>query len=252
MTRKIIAFDLDDTLCRAKSAMTEEMRPLFTELLNYYDVCIISGGRLEQFKLQVLDNLELTNEQLHRLHLMPTCGTRYHLYDDETGDWAMQYAEDLTDDEKVRITTVLRESAQELGLWTENPAGEIIEDRGSQVTMSTLGQQAKSEDKYAWDPTGEKKLAIRNRVAPLLPEFEVRAAGTTSIDVTPKGIDKAHGMRKLMEAEGVSMEEILFVGDRLDEGGNDYPVKAMGIDTISVDQWEDTARVIETIIKISK
>ncbi|MEO7904860.1 MAG: HAD-IIB family hydrolase, partial [Candidatus Saccharimonadales bacterium] len=85
--------------------------------------------------------------------------------------------------------------------------------------------------------------------APLLPEFEVRAAGTTSIDVTPKGVDKAYGMRKLMEAESVTMQDILFVGDRLDEDGNDYPVKAMGIDAIAVKQWEDTARVIETLIK---
>lgn len=249
MKRKIIAFDLDDTLCRAKSPMTEQMRPLFTELLNHYEVCIISGGKLEQFKLQVLDLLDLSSEQLHRLHLMPTCGTRYYLYDEANNDWALQYAEDLSPEEKEHITNVLREAAQDLGLWTENPAGEIIEDRGSQVTMSTLGQKATAEDKYAWDPTGEKKLAIRNRAAPLLPDYEVRAAGTTSIDVTPKGVDKAYGMRKLMEAESVAMEEILFVGDRLDEAGNDYPVKAMGIDTIAVEKWEDTALVIEALIK---
>lgn len=245
----MIAFDLDDTLCRAKSPMTEKMQGLFSELLNHYDVCVISGGKLEQFKLQVLNLLDLQPEQLHKLHLMPTCGTRYYLYDDASSDWALQYAEDLSEEQKTHIMNVLRESAMSLGLWAENPAGEIIEDRGSQVTMSTLGQQATAEDKYAWDPTGEKKLAIRNHAAPLLPEFEVRAAGTTSIDVTPKGIDKAHGMKKLIEAEDITKEDILFIGDRLDEAGNDYPVKAMGIDTIAVERWEDTALVIETLVK---
>jgi hypothetical protein len=34
--------------------------------------------------------------------------------------------------------------------------------------------------------------------------------------------------------------EILFFGDRLDPGGNDYPIKAMGIDCIEVQGWEDT------------
>ncbi|MEO7904859.1 MAG: HAD family hydrolase, partial [Candidatus Saccharimonadales bacterium] len=162
MTKKIIAFDLDDTLCRAKSPIDSTMAPLLKELLDYYDVCIITGGLLKQIQSQVLDNLELTTDELKKLHLMPTCGTQYYLYDEQSGDWAQQYAENLTDEQVERITTVLRESAIALDLWEPNPAGEIIENRGSQVTMSTLGQQANAEDKYAWDPTGEKKIAIRN------------------------------------------------------------------------------------------
>ncbi|MNL74616.1 hypothetical protein D3C87_2002780 [compost metagenome] len=58
-------------------------------------------------------------------------------------------------------------------------------------------------------------------------------------------------MRKLLEATGIGMENILFVGDRLEEGGNDYPVKAMGINTIAVERWEDTALVIETLNKVA-
>jgi hypothetical protein len=47
------------------------------------------------------------------------------------------------------------------------------------------------------------------------------------------------------------MTDILFIGDKLEEGGNDYPVKAMGIDTIAVEKWEDTAMVIEALIKVA-
>jgi HAD superfamily hydrolase (TIGR01484 family) len=136
-------------------------------------------------------------------------------------------------------------------LWPENPYGEVIEDRGSQLTLTALGQDTPAELKYAWDPTGEKKLAIRDAAAPLLPELEVRAAGTTSVDVTLKGIDKAYGMRRLMEYANVTMEQILFIGDKLDEGGNDYQVKAMGIDVVAVEKWEDTALVVETLVKIA-
>jgi hypothetical protein len=57
-------------------------------------------------------------------------------------------------------------------------------------------------------------------------------------------------MEKLIAATGASIDEILFVGDRLQEGGNDYPVKAMGIDTIAVEKWEDTALVIEALVKV--
>ena len=80
----------------------------------------------------------------------------------------------------------------------------------------------------------------------------MRTAGTTSLDITKPGIDKAYGMRKLMEATGVQKEEILFFGDKLEEGGNDYPVKAMGVDCIAVERWEDTAYALEGIAAITE
>jgi phosphomannomutase len=76
----------------------------------------------------------------------------------------------------------------------------------------------------------------------------VRVGGVTSIDVTKPGIDKAYGMDKLMELLQVGKDDLLFIGDRLQEGGNDYPVKAMGIDSLEVSRWEDTALVIEGIL----
>ena len=183
---------------------------------------------------------------------MPTCGTRYYRYDIQRHDWTLQYAEDLTDEEKAEISTVLEESAKEAGYWLDNPAGEIIEDRISQITFSALGQYATPEDKYAWDPDQKKRMAIRDIALDKIPELEMRIGGTTSIDVTRKGIDKAHGMRKLMEANNFTKQDILFFGDKLQEGGNDYPVKAFGIDSIEVTSWEDTANCLESIVSAIK
>ena len=138
-------------------------------------------------------------------------------------------------------------------MWLDNPAGDIIEDRQSQVTYSALGQQATPEDKYAWaEANKEKRKLLNDAVKARIPEFEVRTAGTTSLDVTKPGIDKAYGMQKLMEATGVVKEEILFFGDKLEEGGNDFPVKALGIDCVAVTRWEDTAYALEGIIAVSK
>jgi phosphomannomutase len=250
MMKKIIAFDLDDTLSITKSPIAPRMSELLMGLLENYDVCVISGANIMQLQKQVTDHLPTEPHHLERLHLMPTCGTRYYRFDHEASEWKMLYSNEPTAEQKQDARDVLTQVTKELGLWPENPYGEVIEDRGSQLTLAALGQDAPADAKYAWDPTGEKKLAIRNKAAPLLPELEVRAAGTTSVDVTLVGIDKAYGMRQLIEATGVTMEEILFVGDKLDEGGNDYPVKAMGIDTIAVERWEDTALVIETLNKV--
>jgi hypothetical protein len=59
-------------------------------------------------------------------------------------------------------------------------------------------------------------------------------------------------MRKLVDALDIHQDSILFIGDKLQEGGNDYPVKAMGIDTIEVDGWEDTALVLEGILAVTE
>lgn len=251
MTKKLIAFDLDDTLAISKSPISDRMGELLVELLQTYDVCIISGGKFEQFRRQVIDRLEASDRELGRMHLMPTCGTRYYRYSELEKDWSLRYAEDLSDAEKKKIIEVLEQSAKDLGLWMEKPYGDIIEDRNSQVTYSALGQQAPAEEKYAWaEKNAEAKQQLRALVAERLPDLEVRLGGSTSVDITRIGIDKAYGMQKLIDELDINKDDILFLGDKLQEGGNDYPVKAMGIDSIEVDRWEDTALVLEGILAV--
>lgn len=253
MTKKIIAFDLDDTLAITKSPISDKMSEILVRLLEHYDVCIISGGNFDQFKKQVVDRLEAPAHKLNRMHLMPTCGTKYYRYDELKDEWQIQYAEDLTEAEKANIIKITEKAAKTAGLWPEEPYGDVIEDRGSQVSISFLGQLAPAEKKYEWATKySEDRLRVRAVIAEQLPDFEVRAGGSTTIDITRIGIDKAYGMRKLIEALDVSQDEILFIGDKLDEGGNDYPVKAMGIDTIAVEKWEDTAFVLEGVLGVTE
>lgn len=252
MTKKLIAFDLDDTLAVTKSPISDEMGEILVRLLEHYDICIISGGHFGQFKKQVVDRLEAPSHILNRMHLMPTCGTRYYRYDELDDEWKIQYAEDLTEKEKKDIIAITEKAAKEAGLWPEKPYGDVIEDRGSQVSISFLGQQAPAEKKYEWaDKHSEDRLKVRAVIAEQLPDFEVRAGGSTTIDITRLGIDKAYGMKKLCEAIDISQDEILFVGDKLQEGGNDYPVKAMGIDTIEVRHQEDTVFVLEGVLGVT-
>jgi len=252
MKKQIIAFDLDDTLSIAKSPISDRMGELLIKLLEKYDVCIISGGKIEQFKIQVVDRINLTPTAALRLHLMPTCGTQYYIYDNISHDWKRQYTFALSAEQKARAIKALEDGAKELGLWEPKPYGEIIEDRGSQITLSALGQHAPADVKYKWDPDGSKKMKLRDYVAPILYDMEVRTGGTTSIDVTLIGVDKAFGMKKLVEVMKINKDDILFIGDKMTEGGNDYPVKAMGIDSIAVERWEDTALVLEAILGVTE
>jgi phosphomannomutase len=243
----LVAFDLDDTLAPSKSSLDPQMAELLAALLEVVQVCVISGGQFGQFESQLIRGLPASAAPLFaRLHLLPTCGTQYYRYED---GWQQQYAENLTEEQKKAALSALESNAKELGLWESETWGPILEDRGSQITFSALGQEAPVDAKKAWDPTGARKEALRAATAPLLPELEVRSGGSTSIDITRQGIDKAYGMRKLADLTGVPLARMVFVGDRLDEGGNDYPVKATGVRTYAVTGWPDTAEFVADFIR---
>lgn len=255
--KQIIAFDLDGTLAPSKSALPDRMGLALERLLDHFQVCVISGGKFGQFETQLLSGLEAEPAKLERLHLMPTCGTQYYHYDVAKQKWERVYAELIPEADKRKIIAALEKGFKDLGYEAEKTYGPAAEDRESQITYSVLGQDivdVLGEEgvklKYDWDPDNVKKQAVRDYVAPLIPDYEVRVGGVTSIDVTRPGIDKAYGMRKLMELLEIGKEDILFLGDRLQEGGNDYPVKEMGIDSLEVSRWEDTALVLEGILHV--
>jgi len=91
--------------------------------------------------------------------------------------------------------------------------------------VSGLGQEAPAGKKYARDPGRVKKRASLDYAAERLPDLEIHVGATTSVDVMKARIDKAYGMRKFMTVLHLTSDDILFFGDKLDEGGNDYPVK---------------------------
>lgn len=255
--KKLIAFDLDGTLAPSKSKLLPRMATLLNELLTKYQVCVISGGKYELFQRQVLTQLTDDPELLKKLHLMPTSGTRYYDFSPTAKQWQLKYAEDFTPEQKAEIIAALDTGLDESGYRAAKTYGQVIEDRDSQITLSILGQEIVAElgdegvrIKEEWDPDGTKKLKIRALVAPKIPNFEVRAAGATSIDVTKPGVDKAYGMRKLMAATGLKESDILFLGDKIMEGGNDYPVEQMGIDCIAVKNWEDASYAVEALVKV--
>ena len=108
------------------------------KLLGIIKVAVISGGNWPQFQKQVLSHLA-SDERLKNLSLLPTCGTQFYKY--EKG-WEKIYAEDFTSEQKEKIISSLKKAIEQSGLKAEKVWGEVIEDRGSQITFSALGQEA--------------------------------------------------------------------------------------------------------------
>jgi hypothetical protein len=242
--KKLIVFDLDGTLAESKSALDAEMSAALHQLLGIVKVAVISGGDWPQFQKQLLPNLP-HDERLANLLILPTCGTKYFQY---AGEWKKVDSEDFTADEKQKIISSLAKAFEESGFKAGKVWGEVIEDRGSQITLSALGQQAPLEAKEKWDPDFSKRKKIKAILDRYIPDFSVRLGGTTSIDITRPGVDKAYGIRKLRDILGIPLNEMLFIGDALFEGGNDYPVREAGVISIAVRGPQETKPVVEAII----
>ena len=245
--KRLVVFDLDGTLAASKQAIDDEMGRLLVELLVIRQIAVISGGDWPQFEGQLLGHLAISS-RLGNLLLMPTSGTKFYRFD---GSWTQVYAEIFSVDERARIMAALKAAVAEAGLADETVWGELIEDRGSQITYSGLGQQAPLEAKTMWDADVGKRTRLKAILERRLPDVAVRIGGSTSIDITRPGIDKAYGIRKLAEATGFGIDEMLFIGDALYPGGNDAPVRDFGVATIAVRDTGETKLVIETIIKLS-
>lgn len=250
--KKVLAFDIDQTLNVAKTPITAEIADLLLACLGHFEVCPISGQKFDQFLIQIVDQLKNpTAEQLSHLHLFVAQGTQYYRFRD--GDWEQVYNYPLTDEQVAKISQTIEQAAKELGYWEEDklqPGDEIIENRLSQVTFSALGQNAGTDAKYAWDPDHKKREAIVARCKELSPEFDYEIGGTTSINAIAPGMNKVFGMTHLLEELHVTKDDILYFGDMTEPGGNDYPVVQMGIDTITVRNHEDTAFALKGILGV--
>ncbi|MEO6980305.1 MAG: HAD-IIB family hydrolase [Mucilaginibacter sp.] len=242
--KKLIVFDLDGTLAESKAAIDKDMAVRLAALLTVAKAAVISGGDWPQFQKQVLAHLP-QSAKLKNLSILPTCGTKFYQY--KTG-WKLLYAENFTDSQKQKIVASLNEAVDASGYKAEKTWGDTIEDRGSQVTYSALGQAAALDEKKKYDPDFKKRGKIKKHLDKLIPEFAVNLGGATSIDVTKKGIDKKYGMHKLHQVLDIKISEMIFIGDAIFPGGNDYPAKQSGAFSVCTKDADETKKIIEGII----
>ena len=244
--KKLVVFDLDGTLAESKSALLPDMGRLLCRLLTKKRVAIIGGGKYEQFQKQFLSSFHCSPKLLTRLFLFPTSSTAFYRYQNR---WKRVYSHVLPRASRTKIFKAFnRALAAAHFVYPKKIYGKLMEDRGTQVTFSALGQKAPVHLKEAWNKKHDLRVAIMRFLQKDLPEFEVRRGGLTSLDVTKKGIDKAYGIRQIKKVLHISISEMLFIGDALYLGGNDYAARKTGVTCVQVVGPIVTKRVIAFLL----
>ena len=246
MNDKVIICDLDGTLAKSKSVLGKDMADIIIRILEKNRFVVVSGGSYLQFQKQFLSQLILNNDSLKNLYLFPTNGSSCYVYNN--GQFEQKYNEAMMVEQRKEIINSLEKAIVESGIDVSNPYGELIEDRGGQITFSGRGQEAPIEEKEKWDPNQLKRKTIVAILNKYIPQYEIRIGGATSIDITLKGINKAYSIGKIKEILNVNIENMVFLGDALYEGGNDYSVIETGVKCIKVSGPDETRSILQNYI----
>lgn len=233
--KKVIIADVDETICEPCQVITPEMvNQIFSLIQKGYILAFISGTELNYLQ-------KMISSQLKTKHfLLPTTGTICLEVDPEK-ETKETYNYKLTSEEKKEIMNAFEVLTSEFNIQTMTTKEDQIQDRNTQITLSAIGRNAPLELKKNYDPDGEKRKEWIKFLKTILEEnkYEISYGGTTSVDITRKGLNKAWGIKKFAEYYGIALDSILFIGDKTDPGGNDYPATTV-VDFITVKNPQDT------------
>ena len=246
--KELIVFDLDGTLTESKANLAPDMASALRDLIAVKKVAVIGGGRYAQFRKQFVSRLSAPQALLGNLFLFPTTGTSFYRY---RRGWKPVYIKSIPVREKRKIRLAFASSLAGIGYARPKKNwGAVIDDRGTQLTFSALGQNAPLAAKETWNRTQDIRPALVKKLRRYLPECAVHEGGLTSVDVTQKGVDKAYGIRQMQKHLRVPIPNMLFIGDALTGHGNDAPAKKTGVACVAVRGPRDTKKIIRAILRV--
>lgn len=242
-----IAFDIDDTLSVSKQPLQPVLAGLLAKLSFIVPIGIISGAKKDQILTQLMANIEGAKKE--NFFLFPNGGAGAYTYTPE-GELVTIYEHTISKEEAEKIKTIAEKIISDTKINEGHTLyGEVVEWRGPSVAISLLGQDTPPDIKRAFDPDQAKRKMLLPYLQKALPEYSIRIGGLTTIDINQPGIDKAFGMREFSKLVIIPEENILYVGDALYEGGNDYAVLSTNLKIHAVKNPEDTEAFLSSLFQ---
>lgn len=240
--KRLIIADVDDTICDSCQVISDEMAEQINKMISRsYQFAFISGTKSESLQRMISSKLKKEH------HILATTGTNYTLIR-EDGTAEIKYNYSLTPTEKKEIIAAFERLIEQYLIKSMTTKEDQLQDRDSQITLSAIGRHAPTELKASYDPDGKKRMEWIEFLKNYLDEnkYVLKIGGTTSIDITKKGFDKEWGIRKLAEHHQIPFSKIIFFGDKLFPGGNDYSATEV-VDCVSVKNPKDTLQKLKEL-----
>ena len=238
---KIFIFDIDGTLTPSRLKMTEKFAKFFDKWSEKNKYYLVTGSDLDKTKEQ------LPIAYIDRAEAIFTCCGNQMWRDNES-----------IYDNKFKVPRKLNKLLGTIMSNSQYPYryGNHIEDRGSMVNFSIVGRdctQEQREEYFEWDKQSLERKIIANAIKEKFPDLDAVIGGQISIDIYPKGMDKSQVLNVIEQERLVPPSEYIFIGDGIENGGNDYPLAELMDNTEICDWyhtkgWEHTKEILENLI----
>lgn len=241
--KKAFIADIDDTICPSTRPMSLGMAAEIERIVRSGRIfAFISGSTYGQISAQITPFLAVPH------HLLGVSGGHYmevSIHEGRTVTTEILRRE-FAAEEKASVLAAFERLMLRHDIRTLTTREDQLQDRGAQITLSAIGRNADDGAKRAFDPDGSRRDAwIRELVQELGAAYNIRRGGTSSIDITPAGVDKEWGIRRFLEHTALKPEDALFFGDNLQDGGNDSPARRV-VDCVAVRDPHHTLRLLQT------
>lgn len=198
-------FDIDGTLTPSRLPINPDFEIFFKKWISNKNVYLVTGSdkdkTIEQIGLDIWSSVKRAYQ---------SCGNQVW----EQGKLIREKEFKLNINMKNELMSTLEKSE-----WKEK-FGNHFEQRMGLVNFSIIGRnctQDKREEYYHWDQKQNERVKICKSFMSKFPNIEASVGGQISIDIYEKGGNKSQVLDEINDP-------IYFFGDKMEEGGNDYPI----------------------------
>ncbi|PBK99356.1 eukaryotic phosphomannomutase [Armillaria gallica] len=220
--KKLLLFDVDETLSHARQPASPEMIQVLRELRKKSVIGFVGGSDLvkisEQLSVHGSNALEDFDYAFAENGL-----TAYKLGGALQSQSFIKY---LGEDNYKKLVNFILHYLADMDVPVKR--GTFVEFRNGMVNISPIGRNATKEERNefeAYDKIHGLRAAFVKVLQEKFADYDLTFSigGQISFDVFPRGWDKTYALRHV-EDEG--FEEIHFFGDKTYKGGNDYEIFA--------------------------
>ena len=244
--KKVYIFDVDGTLTPSRQRMTEDFARFFEEWSKRNPFYLVTGSDIEKMDEQVPDVF------MERTEGIFTCGgNELWRFDPHI----VNFPFDRVYQNKFKPPETLLTYLGELIRFSETPVMSTNhrENRGSLLNFSVVGRDCTLEERqkyFEWDNKVGERKEIAEYITKTWPKLDAVIGGQISIDIVPKGRDKSQILKHIQEKQNA--DKYIFLGDRIEEGGNDYPLaklmgKTDGCRYYKVEGYKETKQILESL-----
>ena len=238
---KVYIFDVDGTLTPSRLPMTKEFQEFFSEWSKKNKFYLVTGSDIHKLQEQ------MCMHDIEAEAIFTCCGNQMWKPDPHIvniiADLIYENKFELPKHLEMFLNIILKQSPY------PHRYGNHIEDRGSMINFSIVGRdcnQEQRDDFFEWDNINEERKKITNIIRTKAKGIEAVIGGQISIDIYPTGNDKSQILKH------IEADEYVFIGDRTEEGGNDYPLahlmsKKENCSSFQTDGWEHTMQILENL-----